>query len=206
MALVNRNDPAESWARGKGGTGRSVRLVDQELPPRLAGRRRNEPSDKVRARAHEEVGTIREHGLAHPVAVCARGGSVRGKVFSWLREIRRRPAWWSGRADLPDVFVAFDAARWSVAWSAENYGSSNPRPQFSAGDAAEGSIASNPGTLGRRRSDRSNFGKPLDCVLVVPAHGGFPCCEGLRGDVERAVLEASGVVRQHQVEVGDVDV
>jgi GNAT superfamily N-acetyltransferase len=25
-----------------------------------------------------------------------------------------------------------------------------------------------------RCSDRSNFGKPLDCVLVVPANGGFP--------------------------------
>jgi transposase IS166 family protein len=25
------------------------------------------------------------------------------------------------------------------------------------------------------RSDRSNFGKPLDCVFVVPADGGFPC-------------------------------
>jgi hypothetical protein len=24
-------------------------------------------------------------------------------------------------------------------------------------------------------SDRSNFGKPFDCVLVVPADGGFPC-------------------------------
>jgi hypothetical protein len=56
------------------------------------------------------------------------------------------------------------------------------------------------------RSDRSNFGKPLDCVLVVPADGGFPRGRRLRGDVMRAVVETGGVVGQHQVEVGDVDV
>ena len=57
-----------------------------------------------------------------------------------------------------------------------------------------------------RCSDRSNFGKPLDCVLVVPADGGFPCRPRLRRDVMRAVVETGGVVGQHQVEVGDVDV
>ena len=55
-------------------------------------------------------------------------------------------------------------------------------------------------------SDRSNFGEPLDRVLVVPADGGFPCGRRLRGDVVRAVVETGGVVGQHQVEVGDVDV
>jgi len=55
-----------------------------------------------------------------------------------------------------------------------------------------------------RCSDRSNFGKPLDCVLVVPADGGFPCGRRLRGDVMRAAVETGGVVGQHQVE--DVDV
>src|SRR5690349_17048410 len=55
-------------------------------------------------------------------------------------------------------------------------------------------------------SDRSNFGEPLDCVLVVPADGGFPCGRRLRGDVVRAVVEAGGVVGQYEVEVGDVDV
>src|SRR6267142_5415911 len=59
-------------------------------------------------------------------------------------------------------------------------------------------------------SDRSNFGEPLDCELVcsagVPADGGFPCGVCLRGNVVRVVVETGGVVWQHQVEVGDVDV
>jgi hypothetical protein len=59
-------------------------------------------------------------------------------------------------------------------------------------------------------SDRSNFGEPLDCELVgpggVPADGGFPCGPRLLGDVVRVVVENGGVVRQRQVEVGDVDV
>src|SRR6266704_1283558 len=59
-------------------------------------------------------------------------------------------------------------------------------------------------------SDRSNFGEPLDCELVgpagVPAGGGFPCGPCLRGNVVRFVVESAGVVWQHQVEVGDVDV
>src|SRR4029453_2920661 len=37
-------------------------------------------------------------------------------------------------------------------------------------------------------SDRSNFGEPLDCVLVVPADGGFPCGPRLRGDIVRLVV------------------
>jgi hypothetical protein len=45
-----------------------------------------------------------------------------------------------------------------------------------------------------RCSDRSNFGEPLDCVLVVPADGGFPCGRRLRGNVVRAVVETGGVV------------
>ena len=59
--------------------------------------------------------------------------------------------------------------------------------------------------LGVAAQTDSNFGKPLDCVLVVPADGGFPCGRRLRGDVVRAVVETGGVVGQHQVEVGDVD-
>ena len=55
-------------------------------------------------------------------------------------------------------------------------------------------------------SDRSNFGKPLDGVLVVPADGGFPGGRRLRGDVMRAADKTGGVVGQHQVEVGDIDV
>ena len=58
----------------------------------------------------------------------------------------------------------------------------------------------------RRCSDRSNFGKPLDGVLVVPTDGGFPCGPRLRGGVECLVIETGSVVRQHQVEVGDIDV
>src|SRR5215208_3658809 len=53
-------------------------------------------------------------------------------------------------------------------------------------------------------SDRSNVGEPLDCVLVVPADGGFPCGPRLRSDVVRRVVETPSVVGQHQVEVGDV--
>ncbi len=58
----------------------------------------------------------------------------------------------------------------------------------------------------RAVSDRSDFGEPPDRVLVVPAHGGFPCGRRLRGEVVRVVVEAGGVVGQHEVEVGDVDV
>src|SRR5262249_21751676 len=54
-------------------------------------------------------------------------------------------------------------------------------------------------------SDRANFGKPRDGVFVVPADGGFPGGRRLRGDVVCAVGETGGIVGQHQVEVGDVD-
>src|SRR5262249_57163401 len=49
-------------------------------------------------------------------------------------------------------------------------------------------------------------GEALDGVVVAAADGGFPCGRRLRGDVVRAVVETGGVVGQHQVEVGDVDV
>ena len=55
-----------------------------------------------------------------------------------------------------------------------------------------------------RCSDRSNLGKSLDRVLVVPAAGGFPCGPRLRGDVVRLVVETASVVGHHQVEVGDI--
>jgi len=60
-----------------------------------------------------------------------------------------------------------------------------------------GVIPATPPSIRCRCSDRSNFGEPLDCVLVVPADGGFPCGRRLRGDVARAVVETGGVVRQH---------
>ncbi len=56
-----------------------------------------------------------------------------------------------------------------------------------------------------RSSDHSNLGKPLDRERVVPADGGFPCGRCLRGDVMRAAVETVGVVWQHQVEIGDVN-
>ncbi len=59
---------------------------------------------------------------------------------------------------------------------------------------------------GSARSDRSYLGEPPDCILIVPAHGGFPCGRRLRSDVVRVVVETGGVVRKRQVEVGDVDV
>src|SRR5688500_10091766 len=37
----------------------------------------------------------------------------------------------------------------------------------------------------QRKADRSNFGEPLDRVLVVPADSGFPCGRRLPGDVVR---------------------
>ena len=50
----------------------------------------------------------------------------------------------------------------------------------------------------------------IDCEQVgpagVPADGGLPCGPRLRGDVVRVVVETGGVVRQCQVEVGDVNV
>src|ERR1700728_1267441 len=59
-------------------------------------------------------------------------------------------------------------------------------------------------------SDRSNLGEPPYCELVgpagIPADGGSPCGPRLRGDVVRVVVETGGVVRQCQVEGGDVDV
>jgi hypothetical protein len=55
-------------------------------------------------------------------------------------------------------------------------------------------------------SDRSNLGKPLDCVRVVPADGGFPCGRGLRGDAMRAAIKTCYVVGQHKFEIGDVNI
>src|ERR1700742_778406 len=55
-----------------------------------------------------------------------------------------------------------------------------------------------------RCSDRSNFGKSLDRVRVVPADGGFPCGRRLRRNVMRVAVETGGVVGQHQVEIGDI--
>jgi len=43
-------------------------------------------------------------------------------------------------------------------------------------------------------------------LSVVPADGGLPSGRRLRGDVVRAVVEAGGVVGQHEVESGDVNV
>ncbi len=56
------------------------------------------------------------------------------------------------------------------------------------------------------RSDRSNFGKPLDCVVVVPTDGGFPSGRRLLSDFTGVAVETSGVVGQHQVKIGDVNV
>src|SRR3954454_8246308 len=56
-------------------------------------------------------------------------------------------------------------------------------------------------------SDRSDFGEPLGCELVIPAgvaEGGVPRGPCLRGNVVGVVVEIGGVVGQHQVEVGDV--
>ncbi len=48
------------------------------------------------------------------------------------------------------------------------------------------------------RSDRSDFGEPLDCELVgagrVPADSGLPCSPCLRGKVVRVLVETGGVV------------
>lgn len=57
-----------------------------------------------------------------------------------------------------------------------------------------------------RCSDRSNFGKSLDRERVIPADGGFPRGRRLRRDIMRAAVEIGGVMGQHEVEIGDVDV
>jgi len=55
------------------------------------------------------------------------------------------------------------------------------------------------------RSGFSNFGKPLDCVVVAPADGGFPgsCC--LSGNIIRAVVEGGGVFGQRQIKICGID-
>jgi hypothetical protein len=55
-------------------------------------------------------------------------------------------------------------------------------------------------------SDRSDFGKPLHSVRVVPADGGVPRGRRLSGGFIRALVETGSVVGQRQVEVGHVDV
>jgi hypothetical protein len=59
-------------------------------------------------------------------------------------------------------------------------------------------------------SERANLGEPLDCEIVdpagIPTNGGFPRGLCLRGNVVRAVVEIRGVMRQHEVEVGYIDV
>ena len=57
-------------------------------------------------------------------------------------------------------------------------------------------------------SDRSDFSEPLGCELVIPAReaeGGIPGGPCLRGNIVRVVVEIGGVVRQHEVEVGNID-
>jgi hypothetical protein len=49
-------------------------------------------------------------------------------------------------------------------------------------------------TARRGRSHRSNFGKPLDCVFVLPAYSCFPCGRRLRGDVMRTIVEIGSAV------------
>ena len=60
--------------------------------------------------------------------------------------------------------------------------------------------------LSNRCLGRTNFGEPLDSILVFPADGGCPCGPSLRGDVVRVLVETGGVVGQHQVKVRNVDV
>lgn len=106
----------------------------------------------------------------------------------------------------------------SVGWSGTGRPRRSPRAPnwpFGAPDPSSRVVESSAEDPGRRRglwlrcrccSDHSNVGEPLDCVLVVPADGGFPCGRRLRSDVVRLVVETGGIVGQHQVEVGDVDV
>ena len=57
-------------------------------------------------------------------------------------------------------------------------------------------------------SGSSDFGEPLLRLLAPPAgvhEGGVPRGPRLRGSVVRVVVEPAGVVRQHQVEIRDVD-
>ena len=57
----------------------------------------------------------------------------------------------------------------------------------------------------RSRSDRSNFGKPLDRVFVPPADGSFPCCRCLCGSIISTVVQIGSIVGQYEVEVWNVD-
>ena len=50
-----------------------------------------------------------------------------------------------------------------------------------------------------------NLGKPLGCVIVAPADSGFPGGRRLLRNVTGNADEIAGVVRQHQVEIGDVN-
>ena len=56
-------------------------------------------------------------------------------------------------------------------------------------------------SIGCRGSDRSNLGKPLPCVRVVPTDGGFPGGRRLRGDVVGAVVETGGVVVGDRIDI-----
>ncbi len=55
------------------------------------------------------------------------------------------------------------------------------------------------------RSNSSHFGEPLDCVFVLPADGSFPSGRRLGGYVKCGSFEASRIVREHQVEIRNVD-
>ena len=56
------------------------------------------------------------------------------------------------------------------------------------------------------RTSASRLTANWSVPLGVPADRGPPCGLCLRGDVVRVVVETGGVVRQCQVELGDVDV
>src|SRR4051812_43548402 len=57
-------------------------------------------------------------------------------------------------------------------------------------------------------SDRPDFSEPPGCGLVITAPEAEGCIPGgpcLRGNIVRVVVEIGGVVRQHEVEVGNID-
>lgn len=91
------------------------------------------------------------------------------------------------------------AAAGSLTFAPEEV--SRGRAVFVAGVATPGSERPRlQGVLSIRRrcSDGSNFGEPLDRILVVPADGDFPGRRRLRGDFARVLMSAGEPTQTHE--------
>ena len=77
---------------------------------------------------------------------------------------------------------------------------------FPKADVDQAKLRRHQYAMGGRRLDRSNFGKSLFRVFVIPIDGGFPSGRCLRGDVIRPGFQIGSIMGQDEVKVVHVDI